>query len=567
MNEKTQIEVASLDENDHEFIQTPKGKQILFAGAFIIIFITLHFLLPIFSRLEWQIIPESIRLFNLIPVNGNYFFGFLFSVLTAFLLAYHMALLKKIVKVLGLFLVSFLILFITLQFLLPGIPTGPLDIFPEIVNVFGITIRSSHFFALIISVVLAILLIFYPEKFKTMIKFIFSFWGFKAALSIVDILIFRNLLRASDADNFTMWTIPLLFAFLTNFLPFFFAVVFKTHQEGFEDKQEAGRNKKASLLRQRISHGEKISHIQVKEDNRMRNASRIFLWTAAVLILATAGLVTNQRWLQMNQSLHRSLAHFEEMGPHTILVEGTQFYIENPPLDELPPFAVMQDFWHLNDIGQPVYGHYQQFLIDFTLLILPILLIFVTMLASYFNASTKITNKWYQMLEELTDRKKKKMRMALQEYEEAKTQYETSKFEYEQAVFKRSNQMKNLQVLIGANTENISDDVTIFESACREMIRENSLLTTLNAYDAHLNNLHGWLLNDLEIFKSKMATHHEEVAVQHTVLTIDLHTLISGYNKTVEPIKQFDTAEKTEALMARLKMMNKCNEIGAQENE
>jgi len=501
--------------------------------------------------MDWNIFPETVYILNLIPINSDYFFGIILTLLIAFLFAYNLPLLLKIINVLGLFIVSFVTLFITLHFILPGLPTDPLEIFPETVYVFGRTIRSSHFFSLVISVAIAVLLIFFPKKFRAIMKFLFSFWGFKMALSIIDIFIFRNLLRASDADDFTMWTIPLLFAFLTNFLPFFFAVAFRTHQEGFEDKQEAARVKKLSVVRRILSGNRE------KEDNRMKNASRIFLWTTAMLIFATAWLITNQRWIQMNQSLHASLTHFEDMGPHTILIEGDQWYIENPPLDELPFFAVMQDYWHLNERGLPVYGRYQHFLIDFTLLILPILLIFVTMLASYFNASHKITNKWYQLLEEITDRKKKKMRVALEEYEEAKQLYETAKFEYDHAILQRNSEMRKLQVLIGASEIDGVTDVTTFEKDAREAIRENALRTVLNSYDTHLNNLHSWILSDLELFKSKMATNHEEVAIQHTVLTTDLNEIINGYNATVEPIKQFDTDEKTEVLMSRLKMMNK----------
>ena len=549
--EENQTEVQSKDEKKGQFITTPTGKRVVFIGAFIILFITLHFLFPIFSELDWHIFPERVYLFNLIPVNFDYFFGIMLAILIAYLFAYHLQLLIKIINVLALFAISFVILFITLHFLLPGIPTGPLDIFPESVYLFGRTITSSHFFTFVISLIIAVLLIFYPEKLRAIMRFIFSFWGFKVVLSIVDIFIFRNLLRASDADNFTMWTIPLLFAFLTNFLPFFFAVAFRTHQEGFEDKQEAARVKKASFAR-RI-----LSNYREKEDNRMKNASRIFLWTAGLLLLATAWLITNQRWIQMNQSLHASLTHFEDTGPHQILIEGTLYYIENPPLDELPTFAVLQDFWHLNERGLPIYGRYQHFLIDFTLLILPILLIFVTMLASYFNVSHNIINRWYQMLEEITDRNKKKMRLALADYEEAKKLHEEAKFDYDQAILARNSEMRRLQVLIDAPDGGVINDVATFEKDCRETIRENALRTVLSSYDTHLNNLHAWILSDLEVYKSKMATNHEEVAIQHTVLTTDLNEIINGYNATVEPIKQFDTEEKTEALISRLKMMNK----------
>jgi len=551
MDQENQAKMLSEDKKKNQFITSPAGKRVVFIGAFIILFITLHFLFPIFSGFDWHIFPETVYVFNLIPINFDYFFGIMLSALLAFLFAYHLQLLIKIINVVGLFTVSFIILFITLHFLLPGIPTGPLDIFPETVYLFGRTIRSSHFFTFVISLIVAVLLIFYPEKFRAIMRFIFSFWGFKVALSIVDIFIFRNLLRASDADNFSMWTIPLLFAFLTNFLPFFFAVAFRTHQEGFEDKQEAARVKKVSLARRILSNSRE------KEDNRMKHASRIFLWTAGLLLLATAWLITNQRWIQMNQSLHASLTHFEDTGPHQMMIEGSLYYIENPPLDELPTFAVMQDFWHLNESGLPIYGRYQHFLIDFTLLILPILLIFVTMLASYFNVSNKIINRWYQMLEEIIDRKKKKMRVALDEYEEAKKLYEVAKFDYDQAILQRNSEMRQLQVLVDAPNADVLDDVTTFEKDCREAIRENALRTVLSSYDTHLNNLHAWILNDLEVYKSKMATNHEEVAIQHTVLTTDLNEIINGYNATVEPIKQFDTAEKTEALMSRLKMMNK----------
>jgi len=558
-NEEVEVE----DEQQIPFIDTPIGKKLLFAGIFIVFFITFHFISPLFSRIQWDLFPESIYLFGRIPVNGTYFFGFLLGLLISYLFAYRLALLEKIGKVLSLFIISFLALFITFHFLAPALSIQALDRFPETVYLFGRTIRSSYFFGLVISILLTVLFIFYPSKVKAMLRFFFSFWGFKAALSIVDILIFRNLLRASDADNFTMWTIPLLFAFLTNFLPFFFAVAFKTHQEGFEDKQEAGRVKKVSPLR------EKLSKTKTTSDNRMKNASRTFLITASLLLLATAWLITNQRWIQMNQSLHESLAHFEDMGPHTILVDGTRFYIENPPLDELPPFAVMQDFWHLNESGHPVYGRYQQFLIDFTLLVLPLLLIFVTMLASYFNVSYKITNKWYEMLEEITDRKKKKMRLALDEYEEAREHYEAVKLQYEQEQAKRDSAMRKLQVLLGAPAEAPLSDVTTFEKEIRQQILDNALRTTLNSYDTHLYNLDAWILNDLEIFKSKMATGHQEITVKQAVLEIDLHEIIGNYNQTVEPIKQFDTTEKTEALMLRLKMMNKVNngEVGVQDDE
>ena len=563
MNQITNNEIEPKDENENQFIHTPTGKKVLFAGAFIILFITFHFLFPIFTRFDWAILPESIYLFNLIPINGNYFFGLMLAILVSYLFAYRNQFLRKIGKALGLLVVSFGVLFITFHFLLPGLPTTALDRFPETVYIFGIAIRSTHFFALLLSLAIAILLIFYPNKFKTLIKFMFSFWGFKVALTFVDIFIFRNLLRASDADYFSMWTIPLLFAFLTNFLPFFFAVAFKTHQEGFEDKQEASRVKKTSYLRQRLSR------IGEKEDNRMKTASRTFLWTTSLLLIATAWLITNQRWIQMNQSLHASLAHFEDMGPHTILIDGVSWYIENPPLDELPAFAVMQDFWHLNESGQPVYGRYPQFLIDFTLLMLPILLIFVTALASYFNISHKITNRWYQLLEEITDRKKKKMRIALSEYEEVKQRYEAAKFEYDQAIFNRNSEMRKLQVLIGARADDVLNDMTTFEKNCRETILENSLRTTLSSYDTHLNNLYAWILNDLEVFKSKMATNHEVVTIQQTILDIDLNEIIHAYNATVEPLKQFDTTEKTEALMSRLKTVNKAESIrmGDQEHE
>ena len=551
MNQPTPIETPSKNEKKRQFITSSMGQKVLFAGALIIVFITLHFLFPVFNALGWHIFEESIYLFNLIPLSSDHFFGFMLSVFIAFLFAYHPQVLRKLAKALGLFTASFVVLFITLHFLFPALPTRALAVFPATVYLFGRTITSSYFFAFILSSMISVLLIFYPEKFKTIVKFMFSFWGFKVALSIVDILIFRNLLRATDADYFTMWTIPLLFAFLTNFLPFFFAVAFKTHQEGFEAHQEVGRIKKVFPLWQ------KLFRIQEKEDNRLKRASRLFLWLASLLLIATAWLITNQRWIQMNQSLHASLVHFAEMGPHTILVEGSEWYIENPPLDELPAFAVLQDFWHLNESGQPVYGRYPQFLIDFTLLILPILLIFVTMLASYFNITHTIINRWYQILEEIIDRKKKKMRVALNEYEAAKAHYEAAKLEYEQAIFKRDSEMRKLQVLMGAPEQEVLSDVKMFEKGCREMILENALRTTLNSYDTHLNNLHAWLLNDLEVFKSKMATHHEEVAIQHTVLTIDLNDLIKVYNQSVEPIKQFDTAEKTEILMSRLKMMNK----------
>ena len=549
-NQNTQTKIPE-EKKTNQFFNSPAGRLVAFIGAFIVLFITLHFLFPIFSELDWHIFPETIYLFNSIPINFDYFFGIMLSALLAYLFAYHLQLLLKIINVLGLFSISFIILFITLHFLLPGIPTDPLDIFPETVYLFGRTIRSSHFFTLVISSIIAVLLIFFPEKFRAIMRFIFSFWGFKVLLSIVDIFIFRNLLRASDADNFSMWTIPLLFAFLTNFLPFFFAVAFRTHQEGFEDKQEAGRVKKATFLRRILSNSRE------REDNRMKSASRIFLWTAALLLFATAWLITNQRWIQMNRSLHESLTHFEDMGPHQITVDGTLYYIENPPLDELPPFAVMGDYWHLNERGLPVYGRYQHFLIDFTLLILPILLIFVTMLASYFNVSNNITNRWYQMLEEITDRKKKKMRVAFTEYEEAKRLYEAAKFEYEQAVYQRNSEMRKLQILVGAHEHDVTGDVAAFEKDCREIIRENALRTALNSYDTHLNNLHAWILSDLEVYKSKMATNHEEAAIQHTVLTTDLNEIINAYNATVEPIKQFDTNEKTEALISRLKLMNK----------
>ena len=551
MEHNTQTKLQSEDKEEIQFIDTPNGKRVLFIGAFLILFITLHFLFPIFAQMDWNIFPETIHIFNFIPINFDYFFGIIASVLIAFLFAYHLQLLIKIANVVALFLVFFIVLFVTLNFLLPGIPTGPLDIFPETVDVFGRTIRSGSFFPLIISLIIAIFLIFYPQKLRALMRFIFSFWGFKVLLSIVDIFIFRNLLRATDADNFTMWTIPLLFAFLTNFLPFFFAVAFRTHQEGFEDTQEASRVKKASFV------GRVFSRNGEKEDNRMKSASRVFLWTAGLLLFATAWLITNQRWIQMNQSHHASLTHFEDTGPHEIQIDGSMYYIENPPLDELPPFAVMQDFWHLNERGHPVYGRYQHFLIDFTLLILPILLIFVTMLASYFNVSHKITNRWYQMLEDITDRKKKKMRLALEEYEEAKNLYEKANFEYEQAILMRNSEMKKLQVLVGAPDVAVANDVIAFEKDCREIIRENALRTVLNSYDTHVNNLHSWILSDLEVYKSKMATNHEEVAIQHTVLTTDLNEIINTYNATVDPIKQFDTPEKIEALISRLKMMNK----------
>ena len=547
-------------DNDHEnsgeelksFATTSLGQKALFVGIFVVFFITFHFISPLLSRIEVNIIPEYIYLFGRINVNGTYFFGFLLGILISYLFAYRLPLLEKLVKIISLFLASFIVLFITFHFLAPALSIGFLDRFPETVYLFDTAIRSSHFFGLIISVFLTVLFIFHPDKVKAILKFFFSFWGFKVVLSIVDILIFRNLLRASDADNFTMWTIPLLFAFLTNFLPFFFAVAFKTHQEGFEDKHEEGRVKRVKGFAGKFSNA--------KSDNRMRTASRTFLITTSLLLLATAWLISNQRWIQMNQSLNMSLAHFEDMGPHTILVDGLRFYIENPPLDELPPLAVMQDYWHLNESGHPIYGRYQQFLIDFTLLILPLLLIFVTMLASYFNVSYKITNKWYDMLEEITDRKKKKMRLALDEYEIARENYEAAKLQYEQEQAARDSAMRKLQVLLGATVENPLTDVTTFEKEIRQQIQKNALRTILNSYDTHLYNLDAWILNDLEIFKSKMATNHQELAIKQAVLDIDIHEIIRSYNRTVEPIKQFDTAEKTEELMKRLKMMNQADE-------
>ena len=544
-------------------LNSPMGKVILLIGSFIILFITLHFLFPALPAAAFAAFPKTINLLNRFPIRSDYFFGLILSGGVAFLLAYHPHLLKKIAKLIGLFIVSFIVLLITLYFLFPALPATTFSAFPETVYLFDIAITSSNFFSLIIALAVATLFAFSPSKLKAIMKFAFSFWGFKAVLTILDILIFRNLLRASDADYFMMWTIPLLFAFLTNFLPFFFAVAFKTHQEGFEDKQEAGRVKKASRLRQRLSSE------QEREDNRMKKASRIFLWGTALILMISGYLITNQRWLQMNQSLHGSLAHFEDTGPHTILIDGTRWYIENPPLDELSSFALMQNFWHLNENGLPVYGRYQQFLIDFTLLVLPILLIFVTILASYFNVPHSITNKWYQILEEITDRKKKKMRVALAAFEEAKARYEGSKLEYEQVILERNSLMRKLQVLVGVpEQEAVLSDVTTFEKACREAILENSLRTTLNSYDTHLNNLQAWILSDLEVFKTKMATGHQEAAISHAVLTIDLNEIINTYNKTVEPIKQFDTPMKAEALKLRLKMMNQVRaEIGDQEYE
>lgn len=545
LNEETRLE------ENLPFWSQPLGKGLIFVGSFIILAIFFHFLTPIFSNLPWTIFLEYIHLFNAFLIRGDYFFGILAALGLAYLLAYHPAKLRKAMQVFSFLTIAFAFLFIVFQFLFSGLPTGFLEVFPESVDVLGRTIRGSYFFALLISIVLAALTHFYPEKLKAMARFIFSFWGFKVALSLVDVLIFRNLLRASDADNFTMWTVPLLFAFLTNFLPFFFAVALKTHQEGFEDKHESSRTKKVSLLQR------KLFKTNVKEDNRMKNASRIFLSVTASLILATGWLITNQRWLQMNRSLNESLAHFEDFGPHYIQYDGLFWPIENPPLDELPSFAPLRDFWHLNEAHQPVYGRYPQFLIDFTLLVLPILLIFVTIVASYFTVSDKIANRWYQLLEDLTDRKKKKMRQALEELEAVKKQYEAADFEYAQSIAKRNSEMKKLQVLLGAPEENDSNDVAAFEKGCRETIRINAIRSMEGSYDAHLNNLHSWILSDLEVFKSRMATYHEEVAVQHTVLTIDLLELISAYNEKVEPLKQFDTAEKTEALMMRLKMMNK----------
>jgi len=552
MNEHEQIDDEEIldDEEQKLLFDSPLRKKLLFGAVFIIFFITFHFISPLLSRIELNLFPETIDLFGIMPINGTYFFGFLLGLVLSYLIAYRMSLLEKIGKVLILFIISFLVLFITFHFLAPALSIQAFERFPEEVYLFGRTIRSTHFFGLVISIMLSVFLIFFPNKVKAVLKFLFSFWGFKVVLSIVDILIFRNLLRASDADNFTMWTIPLLFAFLTNFLPFFFAVAYKTHQEGFEDKQEAKRVRKVSSLR------EKLSNIKTIEDNRMKKASRTFLITTSLLLLATAWLISNQRWIQMNQSLHVSLAHFEDMGPHTILIDGERFYIENPPLDELPPLAVMQDYWHLNESGHPVYGRYGQFLIDFTLLILPLLLIFVTMLASYFNISYKITNRWYEMLEEITDRKKKKMRIALDEYDKAREQYEAVKLQYEQDQSERDSAMRKLQVLLGMSTENLLTDVTTFEKEVRHKILENSLRTTLISYDTHLYNLDAWILNDLEIFKSKMATQHQEIAVKQAILDINLSEIINTYNSTVEPIKQFDTSEKTEALILRLKMMN-----------
>ena len=541
----------TLKDKKNPIKESSTTEKIILALIFIICLIAFHFLIPALPTRGLDLFPEQIYFLNMIPIRGDLFFGILASALLSVLLVFYPVWLKKGILAFSLLVASFVTLFVALHFVFPALPTAGLDAFPEHIYLLGRPIRGDFFFALVLSGILGILAVFFPKKLKAIGKLIFSFWGFKAALSLVDILIFRNLLRASDADNFTMWTVPLLFAFLTNFLPFFLAVALKTHQEGFEDKIEGTRTKKASFFKRVFLRANS------SEDNRMKKASSLFIAVTGLLILATAALISNQRWLQMNQSLNASLAHFEDTGPHTIHLDGQDWYIENPPLDELPPFAVMQDFWHLNDQWQPIYGRYQQFLIDFTLLILPLLLIIVTVMASYFNISEKVTNRWYQALEDITDRKKKKMRTALLEMEAAKKLYEDANFSYGQSIKERNREMGKLHTLLSASPLDLSNDVEAFEKDCRKAIREKSLLNMINSYETQINNLHAWVLSDLEVFKAKMAAHHEEVGVQHMVMSIDLNEIIAAYNASVGPIKQFDTDEKTEALMERLITMNK----------
>lgn len=519
--------------NAHE---TPRKKAVLFGVVFVVLFIISHFITPLFSLLPWSLLPEEITIFGMIPINGRYFFGLLGGGAIAYLIAYRWQLFMKLSKTVGLFLACFFLIFITLHFVLPGMPSTLLETFPETIYLFNATIRSIYFFGFVFSVGLTILLMFYPSKLKTALKFLFSFWGFKAILSIVDILIFRNLLRASDADVFTMWTIPLLFAFLTNFLPFFFAVAYKTHQERLEDK-------------------------------RMRRASRTFILLTSVLLLVAAWLITNQRILQMNQSLHMSLAHFEDMGPHTISIEGMSYFIDNPPLDELSPLAFLGNHWHLSETNQPIYGRYPGFLIDFTLLILPILLIFVTMLASYFNVSANISNKWYDMLESLTDRKKKNLKIAHAEVLAAQQTYENARLAYDTLDNERESYMRKLEVLLMAEKNTLTKDVKDYEYAVRNAILKGAIMTVINSYDTHLYHLDAWLMSDIESFKTKMATSITDENIQKAILAIDINQLITDYNQNVEPIKQFDTPAKTEALMNRLKAMNGITEEGVKDNE
>lgn len=521
------------------FLETVTGKWVLFGIAFLTTFIALHLLLPMESTVNFWFIYR------------DYFFVALTAATLAGLFAFKPRWLQKIVMVASVLGIAF----VTLSFLLPGLNLPMLDRFPETVYMMGQPVRSNVFFALVLGVILAGLIVFKPHLIMKLVKFILSFWGFKMALSIVDILIFRNLLRASNADHFTMWTVPLLFAFLTNFLPFFFAVAFKTHQEGFDDKHEV----KASWMKS------KLTKAPMSEKNRMRQASLTFLWLVGLLLLATGFLISNQRWIQMSQSHHQSLAQFEDFGPHTIRLHGENYLgepvmwyapIYNPPLDELPSGDFLRNRWHLDESFQPVFGRYPGFLIDFTLLLLPLILMVVTILASYFNASEAVINRWYQILEDITDRQKKKLRVALRELEEAKTLFEASDLAYEQLLQKRQNEMEKLQVVLDMPAKDMSEEGGDFVALARKQIRHNALRTIESSYDTQVNQLHGRIFSDLEVFKTKMATHHEEVAVQHTLLSIDLLDIISAYNERVEPIKQFDTAEKTQALMMRLIRMN-----------
>jgi len=521
------------------FLERPAGKWLVFGLAFFVAFIALHLILPMDSDVNFG------------PIQRDYFFVGLGAAALAGLLAFKPHWLRKMVMVISILGIAF----VTLSFLLPGIDLDFLERFPEMVYILGQPVRSNHFFALVLGVILAGIIVFKPHLILKLFKFILSFWGFKMALSIVDVLIFRNLLRASNADNFTMWTVPLLFAFLTNFLPFFFAVAFKTHQEGFEDKYRS----EASWVKRKLTKN------PISENNRMKSASLTFLWVVSILLLATGFLISNQRWIQMTQSHNQSLAQFEDFGPHHIRLHGVDEFgenvywyapIYNPPLDELPNGAFLQNHWHLDESFQPVHGRYPGFLIDFTLLLLPLLLMVVTILASYFNASEKVINRWYQLLEDLTDRKKKKMRVALREYEEAKALFEERDLSYEQLVQSKQSEIQKLQVTLDMTEIEVSENGEDFVALARQKIRENALRTIESSYDTHINNLHGWVLSDLEVFKTKMAAHHEEVAVQHTLMSIDLQEIINDYNEKVEPIKQFDTAKKTEALMLRLNLMN-----------
>ena len=380
------------------------------------------------------------------------------------------------------------------------------------------------------------------EKFKTVLlknKELTFFFIVKLGLAFVDYYIYENLfMNSMRATPVYARIIAFMYAALTTILPLLLAVTLKVHQE------------------------------KIKEP-RMKKASRNVLCLTIFAAIITLGLLSYQRWTDININAMASIERFEDevrngaidfdILAYGFLEEERSNVRINPRLEELSNGVSLRNYWHIHRIGSHdtvVFGRHQAFIGEFALLILPIVLFIVTFLASYFFTPEKTFDEWYAKLETISERKKKELLKIQEELEVAKKEYEAALFEYQEAIRARDIEMTQLRIPLGLENKDIGPDILSFENACREVIRKNAFKTVENSYEISLNSLHSWIQNDIELYKNKIATHHEEMVTQHAILKIDLLQIIEEYNNSVPPLKQFGTEAKTAILLEYLKEIN-----------